>query len=251
VQCTNFSVASGQTLTVPSGTVIHATGTVTITGTLTVGDGSVAAGGGLGWVAFQATQSLNSGASQGIAFSSFGLRKLLKPGPLGGGPGGTFTGYGGIGGGSVVIVASGAISITGTINANGSNGSGDSNNFAIGGGGGGIVILASKTSISNTGTINAKGGNGFPASSGNVSPSGGGGGGLIHFLSPSNTVGTATVTGGSGGTGSDVDTGAFGGGAGAGNGGDSGYAHSGTAQAGSAGKVFNTTVTDPATLLVP
>jgi len=238
-------------LTVPSGTVIHATGTVTIAGTLTVGDGSVAAGSGAGWVA-----SAPANLSGGISFPSLSLRDELKGGPsMGGGPGlptGLYSNpaSAGVGGGSVVIAAEGAISVTGTINANGGNGAADSSAlFAYGGGGGGVVVLASKTSVANSGTINAKGGNGAPLA-GSYTAAGGGGGGVIQLLAPSITAGTVAVTGGNGG-GADNRLGyAGGGGASGGNGGAPG--NGGTAAAaGAAGKEISTTVADPSTLFLP
>jgi hypothetical protein len=249
---TNFTINSGVTLTVPSGTVIHATGTVTIAGTLTVGDGSVAASSGPGWVA-----SAPANLSGGTAFASFSLRDEIRGAPgMGGGPGlptGLYSNpaSAGVGGGSVVIAAEGAISVTGTINANGGNGAADSSaGFAYGGGGGGAVVLASKTSVTNSGTINAKGGNGTAPVAGSYTAAGGGGGGIVQLLAPSVTAGTVAVTGGSGG-GADNGVGyAGGGGASGGNGGAP--AHSGTAAAaGVAGQELSTTVADPSTLFLP
>jgi hypothetical protein len=247
IQCTNFSISTGVTLNVPSGTVIRATGTATISGTLTVGDAtvptSIASSGGAGWVA---TVPVFPGG--GIAFPALTLRKLLRPGPFGGGPGGVDTGFFGVGGGTVTILSAGAMTIgpSGVINANGGNGAGDGTNIADGGGGGGFVILGSKTSVTNAGAINAKGGNGAAGNPGNFTTSGGGGGGVIHLLGPSVIAGTQTVTGGNGG-GADNGAGfASGGGASGGNGGPAG-----TAAVAPSGQKFTTTVADPATLFVP
>ena len=88
IQCTDFTIASGQTLTVPSGTIIHATGTVTITGTLSVNpSGSLAASGGLGLVALPPSVFRDGIVVNyvGVAFPSSTLRHVLKPGPVGGG----------------------------------------------------------------------------------------------------------------------------------------------------------------------
>jgi hypothetical protein len=249
IQCTNFTVMSGVTLTVPSGTLIHATGTVTISGTLTVQAGAAQ---GL----YMMAPNTNS-LSGGLALNAFTLRKLLNPGPFGGGNGGTFflNGTSGLGGGSIVILAAGSISIgaSGSINANGANGLEETDDeFGDGGGAGGIVILASKTSISNSGAINTTGGNGANAIIDETDPAGGGGGGLIHLLAPSGqlTGGTRNVAGGSAGTGSvaGYQT-SFGGGALAGNGGAGPYFAPATA--GTAGLSLSTTVVDPATLFVP
>jgi hypothetical protein len=250
IQCTNFTVASGVTLTVPSGTLIHASGTVTITGTLTVQPGAAQ---GL----YIAAPSLNNySATGGVSLNTFTLRKLLNPGPFGGGNGGTefLNGTSGLGGGSIVILAAGAISIgaSGSINANGANGLEEDEAFADGGGAGGIVILASKTSILNSGSINANGGNGANAVSNNNDAAGGGGGGLIHLLAPGGqlTGGIRNFAGGSAGTGAYNGNGdGFGGGALAGNGGAGAYGSSATA--GTAGLSLVTTVADPATLFVP
>ncbi len=265
IQCTAFSVASGQTLTVPSGTVIRATGTVDILGTITVVPSGME-----GYVAASADED----GDAGIALPPFTLRKLLKPGPMGCGNGGNFppgndlsAGYG-LGGGSLVILAQQAMTISGTVEANGGGPGVDTAGNYDGGGAGGIIILASKTSISNTGTLSADGGQGNAAGSNaaygaNFSPGGGGGGGIIHLLSPNNTNatrGTITVNGGSVGTGSFIAyaTG-NGGGACGGNGGIGdqynesapGGPQTATAQPGSSGLVITTTVADPATLFVP
>jgi hypothetical protein len=273
IQCTTFTIPSGVVLNVPSGTVIHATNTVTITGTLVVGNGTssgttpaytptwgsspytgAAASGGLGWVATQNGYS-GSGVPFSVALSPFTLRKLLRPGPLGGSPGGSDPPYHGLGGGSLVIAAEGAISISGGIYATGGNGQQDNTSgYGNGGGGGGIIILASETSITNTGTIDVNGGvgaagngsNGLPYTSG-----GGGGGGTVHLLAPSITAGTIDVSGGAGG-GADTDN-AFGvgGGASGGNGGSPGNGSGTAATAGSNGQKFSTVVSNPATLFLP
>jgi hypothetical protein len=251
VQCTDFTVASGVTLTVPSGTLIHATGAVTVTGTITVQPGAAQ---GL-FIAAPVAGNSGNLTSPGIALPAFTLRKLLRPGPFGGGNGGTVgpIGTSGYGGGSIVILAAGLISITGSITANGANGTADDQGFGDGGGAGGIVILASKTSVSNTGSLSAIGGNGSPANSGNPNDSGGGGGGgLIHLLGPSGQVSLGTnhfVTQGSAGSGANGFGSSFGGGAMGGNGGAGSTGEGGSA--GAAGLAITTTVVDPATLFVP
>ena len=247
VQCTNFSISGGITLTVPSGTVIHATGTVTIFGALIVGDGSAAASSGHGHVAATPFK-----ASGGIALSTLSLRNELHAAGSGGGPGlpaGVYSNVAnaGVGGGSVVIVAAGAITVgvAGTINANGGAGTADGTAlFAYGGGGGGLVVLASQTSVTNSGTINAKGGNGAAPLGANYSAGGGGGGGVVHLLGPTLTLGTVSATPGAAG-GADNGLGfAGGGGAGGGNGGA-------LATAGSGGLIFTTVQVNPGTLFIP
>jgi len=246
IQCTTFSISSGVTLTTPSGTMIHATGAVSISGTLTV---RVGAAQGL-----YITPPANSG-SGGIALPPFTLRKLLKPGPFGGGNGGLYApnGTSGYGGGSLVILAAGAITIgaAGSIAANGSVGADEGTAYGDGGGAGGIIILASGTSITNSGSLVAIGAPGAPAVAGINDAGGGGGGGLIHLLAPSVTAGTRTVTGGPAGSGSvNGNASAFGGGAMGGNGGTGSNGVS-SATNGAGGLSLTTTVTDPATLLVP
>jgi hypothetical protein len=248
IQCTNFSVSSSVTLTVPSGTVIRATGTVNIAGTITVQAGAAQ---GL----YQDAANFPYGS---VALSSFSLRKILNPGAFGGGDGGysaAVPGIFGLGGGSIVILAEGAVTVSGTITANGGNGGTDTivaDNY--GGGAGGIIILASKTSITtSSGTLTATGGHGGAANS-TTGAGGGGGGGLIHLLAPSGqiTTGTETVSGGAAGTISTGTGSGYGGGAmgGSGGNGDSTGEYGTTASAGSTGVTLTTTVADPATLFV-
>jgi hypothetical protein len=70
IQSTNSSVSSGVTLTVPSGTVIRATGTVAISGTITVLQSTVPG--------CQASVA-DSDGDAGIALPAFSLRQLVKP----------------------------------------------------------------------------------------------------------------------------------------------------------------------------
>ena len=253
LQCTNFTVASGQTLTVPTGTLIHVTGTVSIAGTIVVQPGGA--------------EGLSTGQSvfgtTGTALPVLAQRKILNPGPFGGSDSGTptpadVTAQNGLGGGSIAIYAGGAITISGSIQANGTSGTYSSNeNGDVGGGGGGIIILVSGASIDNTGTLEANGGSGAPLDVTDASVAGGGGGGgIIHLLAPSITAGTTQVNGGAAGTGTYTqnyyNTG-YGGGSGGGNGGAGapGGASTTPAQAGSTGNVFISIVANPATLLVP
>ena len=256
IQCTNFSLLSGQTLTVPSGTVIHATGTVSIAGTITVGNSPISPQGVLGWYA-----QVPNGYFGGVVLGSFQLRKLLHPGLIGGGGGyipmaGAGT-LGGIGGGTLVIAAGQGVTISGTITANGTPGTGDENSTSQGGGGGGIIIIASRNSVTNTGVINVQGGAGGNDFSGTYCASGGGGGGVVHLLGPSGllTPGASGtnyfLTGGAAGDGTGQNNSCSGGGASGGNGGDTSLESGGTAQAGFAGLLLQTTVADPSTVFTP
>ncbi len=219
------------------------------------------------------TSESPEGTLGGLALARVLQRRILKPEPYGCGSGGQSVdqadivnnGFNyGLGGGIFAIYAAGAVSITGSIHADGGGPGEDNNSEADGGGAGGIIILASKTSIDNAGTLSAEGGQGnanVTTPNGVTSPGGGGGGGIIHLLSPSNTVGTPIVTGGLVGSGASPNgaNGGGGGGACGGNGGAgtidvgafSNQPPISAATAGLAGIVFNDTVADPASLILP
>jgi hypothetical protein len=248
MECANFSVSALVTLTVPTGTLIRATGTVTVAGTITVAPGSA--------------QGLNQGVSFEItaspALSFFSLRQLLHTGPSGGGNGAySDASTNGLGGGSITILAAGAISITGAITANATAGIEEPGGFGGGGGGGGIIIVASKTSIANSGTgaLSANGAGGGPFLSANNDAGSGGGGGLIHLLAPSGQIaftGTGKENVAAGAVGSGPTSGTGFGGFGGSMGGTGGPPSSpGPTTAGAAGVVLTSAVADPATLFLP
>lgn len=265
---TDFTVESGATLSVPSGTVIRCTGSFENNGTIVVPSGltggnvngqdstsimpSLAAP--LPGVSLRAAASGEfgnssadrSGGSGGVGISAFQARQIRYPGPHGGGAGaGGFTFSGGAGGGTVVILCAGPIVNNGTIRADGSAG------LIGGGGGGGIIILASKTSVTSPAgsSIIAKGGDGA-ASSVNTAAGGVGGGGIIHTLAPEVDISATTLSvshGGAGGILTDVTgsirSGGHGGGACGGFGGkgadiEAGSTTSGTTTAGTNGHVL-------------
>ena len=137
----------------------------------------------------------------------------------GGTPSGT-GGNGGNGGGAIYIECFGALTFTGIINVNGSNGGNNSGQGSGGGGGAaGSLTILYNTLTSNSGTVHATGGSGGSVAGGAGSPgnTAGGGGG----------AGSWTGTGGAG-------TGAAGVGAGAGGGG-AGYSNSATPGGGGGG----------------
>jgi hypothetical protein len=104
----------------------------------------------------------------------------------------TATATGGNGGGAVKILASGTLTLNGTISANGDDGAGDGTTGGGGGAGGSVWIEA--TSFAGSGSVTATGGN-SPA----VAFQGGGGGGgrVLMFCTTTNTFsGTVDVTGG-------------------------------------------------------
>ena len=236
-QYTDVTIAAGQTLTVPSGTVIRCTGTFTNEGTISVLTYALGGRHGTTSAALLTTQS--GAAHPGIGASSasngaFGdntatvpggpeagglsearARQILKPGAFGGGGGGAGRLVGGSGGGTLTVLCKGAVVNNGTISANGGSGF---SGFGDGGGGGGVVILASQTSVTNSasGTVSVTGAAGAASSAGGGA-GGGGGGGWTHFVAPViNSAGTVSVTGGAAGSNSAAvtDTTRFGGGCG-------------------------------------
>jgi hypothetical protein len=265
LQYTSITISAG-TLTVPSGLVLRATGNVSITGQIAVslnpyaGQGIASGPPLVDWVG----GTLVAG---GGAISAVLARTLVSPGIAGGGSGYLFfttspnnvsviPGYQPNGGGTIVILAAGTITINsgGSIHADGGAGSPALNEafFSGGGGGGGIIVLASGTSVtaSSGSTLSAVGGIGG-AGNGTASASGGGGGGVINLLGPSVTTtgSTLSVGGGAGGTDSSSPEG-FGSGGG-GSGGAGGHSGNGSnGGTGSTGQTFSQTIANPSTLFV-
>jgi hypothetical protein len=259
LQFKNFTITAGNSLTVPSGITIRATGTVTLGGPIIVepnpymnvvipslGSCSV-------YPAFNS--SANGVGAGGIALNPMNAKVLFNPGVMGGGNG---TGAGligsptGLGGGSLRIFAAGAILANSNISADGRSGADAGATSSVGGGGGGIIILASRTRVTNTGEITAVGGAGGDGFFGSAAPgaagAGGGGGGILHFLAPQITAGSLSVSGGPGGAAGSTTASSGGGGACGGDGGQSGTPKL-TGDAGSQGLVFTTIVNDPATFM--
>jgi hypothetical protein len=254
LQFTNLTITGP--LTVPSGLVIRATGNVTISGQIKVAS-NTNAGAGIG--SSPAAVGNNSVAAGGGAVSPLFARLMVSPGPLGGGVG-PFSDHNvsnpAGGGGTIVIVAAGSITInaSGSIRADGDNGrpAVPSSSIGGGGGGGGVIVLASRTGITNNGVMTAVGGNGasaLPDPSTGTGASGGGGGGVISLFAPAISVGTAMVNGGAAGSGTNATSGYGGGGGGSGGaGGSSGAATYATA--GSPGMTFTKIMADPSYLFV-
>ncbi|HVG63016.1 MAG TPA: collagen-like protein [Hyalangium sp.] len=268
-QFSNISIAG--TLIVPSGTILRATGDVTVSGTITVLQGAEDTGNGP--PAPGVSRGVPGAFHGGTGVSLFAAARMTKSLPMAGGAGeGKIAdGPGGSGGGSLVVAAQGNVSIPvgGSITANGTNGvttavAGDIG--GPGGGAGGIIVVAARGNITVGGTIRANGGNGGNAVNSNggttgAGGGGGGGGGIIHLASvnPIAVTGTVQANGGAPGqdqlvtpTGSNI-TGS-GGGACGGDGGDGGgnTAFSGPAnpaQAGSVGHVIQLVTAAPENLL--
>ncbi len=161
VQYTSITVNSGVTLTVPSGLVLRSTGAVTINGAIAVATNPVTASQGI--ASSPATDSGNAAnGTGGTAVNAFLGKLMVNPGAQAGGYGGCGTAANaGPGGGSVVILAQGALSIgaSGSVTASRGDGiPGGASADSGGGGGGGVIVLASKTSIANGGTVAVQGG---------------------------------------------------------------------------------------------
>lgn len=244
-------------LIVPSGTVLRATGTVLIHGTITVQPGTIDNGAG-GHAGVSRAASGPWGAGLGLTPVQ---AAQVRPGLVGGGAGSrTALGQGGEGGGMLVIAAMGGITLNnnGRIVANG--GSGFVSQTAgvgapgVGGGAGGVVILASRGTIGNGGIIRANGGNGSAGWDGDGIGSGGGGGGgggIVRLVAPTIiTAGTVEVNAGAAGANAGTGTLRDGGSGGAcgGNGGLSGGTAR-VAQAGTLGQVVQTRVALPEAVL--
>lgn len=219
-QFRDFTIPARRVLTLPSGTIIRCTGVFTNQGTirvlsesqggvieafsattLTAPSSAAPASGLVASVAASGEYGSNAvtlyGGQGGRAFSLPFLRGLLRLGIAGGGPGGAGRDTtGGLGGGTLTILAGGELVNSGVISANGANGA-----AGAGGGGGGAIILASKTSITQSGVVQVIGGAGGDSKI-NSAAGGGGGGGLVHLLAPnvSTTGGSILATGGNAGS---------------------------------------------------
>ena len=263
LQFTDITVATGVMLVVPSGTILRATGNVTINGAILVTQGAVDNG------TFRPHPGVGLGAAsnpqQGIGLSQTAAARLVKLPEYGGGAGArNATCTGGGGGGSFAIYARGTLSVPlgGSITASGlpsiNPATGTVGVPGGGGGGGGLIVLMGKTSVSVAGTLQAAGGNGSPGFDGNLGNAegggGGGGGGIILLLSSTapTVTGTIGVSGGSAGAnaGASATINAGGGGGGAGGNGGSGGSTTTTPTAGSAGYLIQSTLPTPEALLL-
>ncbi|HEY8562773.1 MAG TPA: hypothetical protein VIL74_20515 [Pyrinomonadaceae bacterium] len=264
-QFTSINVAGN--LIVPSGTVLRATGNVTVTGTITVLTATVSQGG------FTPAGIAKSPAAVffgGDGISLISAAAINNGAGVGGAAGHRINGNtGGEGGGSFFIFAQGSVIVPagGSIAANGTNAvnASTANAAGAGGGAGGIIVMIGKAGLTVGGAVRANGGagaNGVLISGTNIfGGGGGGGGGIIQMLSanPISVTGTLQANGGGAGTsvGAGPTTGGNGGGGGAsgGNGGDGGgtlvFGTPATApQAGSAGYIIQTVVPAPENLML-
>jgi len=265
LQFTDVTVAAGFTLTVPSGTVIRATGNVTINGTINVGTGT-ADSGQFRPSAGVATSAAGNPAA-GVGLSRLSAAQLVRLPVQGGGAGArNATCTGGEGGGAFAIFAKGTVSIAGSGNifANGANSvqtlasPSTAGGTGCGGGAGGVIVVIGKTSLSLAGAIRANAGNGSSGFDGNLGNTegggGGGGGGVIHLLSSAapSVTGTASTTAGTGGAsaGTGATTNAGGGGGGCAGTGGAGGTTGVASGSGAAGYLIITTAPTPEALLL-
>ena len=248
---TNLAVTG--TLTVPSGLVIRATGSVTISGNIIVQ--AITPGVPLATSLPTVSNDATSGGIGGTAINALIARQILYPpflsgGGSGSGNGGAFAGEG-VGGGTLVVFSGGTLTVSGSVRANGVVGHTVSSNtdYTGGGGAGGVITLGANTSIvfSGAGYVSATGGNGGGGSvTLGTRPGGGVGGGIVRLIAPTfsgvSLGSSVLVSGGASGSGAASD-GGFSGGGGAcgGNGGAS-------VAAGSAGQLIQTTA-DPAVVM--
>lgn len=226
LQYTDFTVDTGVTLTVESGTIIRCTGTFTNNGTInvitSVFGGIFDSGAGFNGAGLQAfseahpalsirtaesgevnpvNTTFTAGGRRGRGLTVFQAHQLFEPGVFGGGGGAgnaLLNAFGGRGGGTIVVLAQKSVvnSFNAAISANG----GFAQIDGTGGGAGGVIVLASPGSITNNGALNANGGAGGPSDA-FTAPGGGGSGGIIHLVTPSVlATGTLSVTGGAAGT---------------------------------------------------
>lgn len=254
LQYTDFTVNHGVTLTIQSGARIRCTGAFTNHGAIVVangaeggvqrGYGTSTAGSSQTPVSGIATRSAGNGSigdasvartggGGGQGISEFETRVTLQLGVNAGGGAGAAVSEGADGGGSLTVLAFGAVNNNGQIMANGADGS-----AGTGGAGGGFVTLASAECVSNNGgaSITADGGDGG-ASGSAEGPGGGGGGGGIHLIAPnimdggttSVAAGSAGATGSAGSVTAQIRSAGGGGGAGVGNGGNGGSVSAGAA----------------------
>lgn len=254
-QFSSITIGEAGVLTVPGGTILRATGDVFIAGSISVGvqnfggtlyttAGSIpgALGGGPGFRVPGA--GISSAPASGGEFGSnlavrvggvggfravglvntLGSHLLLGGG--GGGPGSPLC-TGGLGGGALMIIAKGTITIASGASIDADGGVSFDGSCGAGGGGGGVVVLASKTAIDKQGFIHANGGEGRSGGS-KAAAGGGGGGGLVMLVAPTvSDSGLTGVVGGAGGNsvaiGTISETNRIGGGGGGASAGDGGY----------------------------
>lgn len=236
IQCRNLTINAGVAISVTSGYLeVEASGTVTIAGSITatpiVRGGNGFSGTPVAGLIYFAESGNGLGGGGGhsaaaslpyhYSASPFGSGGASGLGILQAGAAATQISQsrGGFGGGSVIIRAGGAISVTGSISCNGSAGTigsftGGSGVILLpgaGGGSGGSIQLYSLSSITAPGSLTVAGGNGAPAtglSSPNQLNGGfGGSGGWVVCQAPSVSLVGGSTNVSQGGTGASFGSG--------------------------------------------
>jgi len=220
--------------------------TLSIDGTLDVGNGGAAArvacgstagqslaqggaggGGGGFWGAGGGGGDGDNGASNG---GTGGPAQSRPASPLGGcagsagGAGTSLGGAGGLGGGGILLIARTSITIDGTIDANGQGGRGGSVDSSGGGGGGaGGMVVFEAPIVTIAGVVAANGGGGGEGAGANAGQNGANGGNSSQRALGGSGGASAGTDGALGGAGTTLDgnpvTGVDGGGGGGGGGG--------------------------------
>ncbi|MBS1970375.1 MAG: hypothetical protein JSU04_08705 [Bdellovibrionales bacterium] len=171
---------------------IDATSTINATGLGYPGAAGPGAGGSSTYGGGGGYGGAGGAGNTGLALGGAAYGTVTNPTLLGsgGGKSGSGSGYGGAGGGAIKVVASGTLTINGTLAADGKDGT---IGYSAGGGSGGSIWVAAGT-LAGAGTISANGGS-YGSGGG-----GGGGGGRIYFTysSANNYTGTLAANAGSG-----------------------------------------------------
>lgn len=155
------------------------------------GGGGTGHTGGAGGAGHGAPGGDSGGNTAGAAGNSYGTD---AGGPLlGSGGGAAEAADGGDGGGMVKLNVAGTTTINGTISADATNGTHDSNARGSGGGSGGGIKITTST-FAGSGSIDATGGTGGDKTTGLLRDGGGGSGGRIYISYTSNSFSLANIT---------------------------------------------------------
>jgi len=163
-------------------------------------------GGGGGHASSGNNSALYVGSNGGLGGTSYDSTDLTT-GTLGSGGGGASQwegsgsgtgGSGGTGGGFIFIIAA-SLSVSGSILANGANGTDATGTGSYGGGGGGAgsILIKTQTGVLGTSLVNATGGTGGTGAPSHIyygSPGGDGSSGRIHIDYYTSYTGTTTPT---------------------------------------------------------
>ncbi|HET9946446.1 MAG TPA: DUF2341 domain-containing protein [Patescibacteria group bacterium] len=176
----NFNLTTGSTINMNSTGYAGGTGSGSGSGpgAGTGTAGSEAGGAGYGGAGGASSTGIAGGAAYGSA---------VGPVDLGSGGGSSAGNAGGAGGGAIKIVATGTVTIAGSMTANGGNGASGGSNNSGGGSGGGIWIATG--TFTGAGTITASGGSGGTNCCGGSGGKGAGGRISIYYATANNWTG--------------------------------------------------------------